>query len=150
MTREEALSLFLNIPQDQMYIQMDGSYIDENKGLKYKIHTEEEAKEMVREIVINNLYRYNISSLFNFIEINSKNFQDSAYTPSVAENLIQDILKSGIPDDNKNALILQLMSSFDDFFEYEIKQYNGFGGFLGSIDSKEYPKEGYLIYIFNL
>jgi len=150
MTREEALSLFLNIPQEKMYIQMDGSYIDENRGLKYKIYTEEEAKDIVKEIIINNLYRYNISSLFNFIEINTKNFQESAYTPNVAQSLIAEVINSNLPSDNKNALILQLMSSFDDFFEYEIKQYNGFGGFLGSIDSKEYPKEGYLIYIFNL
>lgn len=150
MTREEALSLFLNIPQEKIYIQMDGSYIDENRGLKYKIYTDEEAKDIVKEIIINNLYRYNISSLFNFIEINKKNFQYSAYTPNVAQSLIAEVINSKLPSENKNSLILQLMSSFDDFFEYEIKQYNGFGGFLGSIDSKEYPKVGYLIYIFNL
>ena len=72
ITREEALSLFLNIPQEKMYIQMDGSYIDENRGLKYKIYTEEEAKDIVKEIIINNLYRYNISSLFNCVDILGK------------------------------------------------------------------------------
>lgn len=148
MNKEEALALYLNKSLNEIYLNMDSSYIDNSNDMKILILTEEEAKDLVRGIILKNLHRYSGEYIVNFIDINSflgeSEYDQSEILDSLAESI------NSVEGDVKNILILQLISDFDFFVEADTNKNNGYGGYFQSNDNEEIEQNGYLIYEFNL
>lgn len=147
MNKQEALSQFLNKSVDEIYLDVNDCYTDQNTGTRYEIYTHEEIIDKVRGIILERISDYDSSYIIDFLNIEDHSYEGYSYEEN--KRAIIKILDSSFDKKTKNSLIMGMMSDFGSFFNNELNSHNGFGGFLRSEGRNQYPLDQYLIYIFN-
>lgn len=141
MTKEEALSNYLNINIEDVYINLDNTFTYD--GISYLILTEEEAfnkfKDYIKENI--NLLRVDILATFlgHKIDFNSHSGM-----------ILQQTIKNMSSEDLRNEIDIHELSLY--IYKESIDPVNDLGGYgavFNSIENKEYTYDEYLIYPIN-
>ena len=148
MTKEEALSMFLNIDVNDVDFNMEDQYIDIDNGIKYEVYTQQEVIDKATNIILKSLYKYPAEYIAQFVNIPNYQYDSYSFENNKA-SIIKILNNTSISDIDKNRLILTLINSIDAFVNHNIqREEKGFGVLFGALNGMEYSKGGYLIYSF--
>ena len=141
MEKAQALAKFLEISVEDLEIPEDTKlpFVVLDTGVEYRVLTDEQADEMVKEEIEYSLWAFNP----DFTIKHCSNFE--TMTEEEVESAIRSLEYAQRSCENANGLVRALINDIDEFVEDAINA-DGRGHFLAYYDGVENEQDGFYIY----